>query len=213
MRAPSDEKKREQGRGTGEREYYKPWIMAREVPSNGLCRCPIDIYTHRQMQLLSLVEADLYYLLRWDTKNYDIREQFPLRLEDTQRICAASGIRHIKRDHKDTPFTTDLLCTRTDGVFVAYSCKKTSQLSNREKEKLYVEKTYWNEQGVNYILVTHAMINKTYADNIREVFFYFDGSYVRDDVQFLKHRIARREIPVDMTQPIDYDRLMEKWII
>lgn len=42
MKQISDQRKRQEGRGTGTEKDYKPYIQAREVNSLGTCSNPID---------------------------------------------------------------------------------------------------------------------------------------------------------------------------
>ena len=214
MKCPSDTTKRKQKRGTGEREAYLPWIRVVEVPSSGCSSIPIDIYTKRPMQLLSRTESDLYYVLRWDTHVYDIREQFPLDLDETLSICEEYGVRHILRNGVPTPFTTDLLVTYTDGSLAAFSCKRNMNFTKRDIEKIAIEKIYWNRKNVPRYLITYDMLNHDMANNIRHCFSYYDEKYVEDEIQFLKHKIAHHEIDVDMESGmLDYEALAHKYIL
>lgn len=167
------------------------------------------------MHFLSRVESDLYYLLKWDQRTDDIREQYPLDLHDTLKICAREGIRHPMRDGEPTPFTTDIVVTLRDGSETAYACKyQLAGLTNREKEKLLIEKMYWAERGVRWMLITHDMLNTNMSDNVRRCLEYYDQKYVRDDVQYIKHMISHRRIAVDMEHGLlDFGALAQEYII
>jgi hypothetical protein len=56
------------------------------VPSSGRSRRPHGITTKRVHHLLSDIERDLFYLFDWDEDVEDLREQFPLDREVTQRM-------------------------------------------------------------------------------------------------------------------------------
>ena len=136
----TEEGRLRRGRGTGEGKDYKPWLENREVNSMGTASEVIDYKTGRQVHLLSQGEVYWYYLLRWRDDVTDIREQFPLELEMTVEISRKLGFRHPYNEK--TRMTTDMLITKTDGTYEAYSVKTDkSVLDNaRNIEKLYIEK-------------------------------------------------------------------------
>ncbi len=215
----SEEGKRARLRGTGEGATYKPWILTREINSWGTTANIIDWKHGRSVQLLSAGEEMYYYYLRWDDSVLDIREQFPLDLEATKKIAAQCGIRHPKGT-----MTTDLLVTYPKGKYVAYSVKASRKdvdyelgkteseikLAIRTAEKLFIEKYYWNELGVEWKLVLKEDLNPVYIDNIRRVVVYYDESRVHDDVSRVKHLIATKQIEVDMNKPLDYQKLISQ---
>lgn len=116
MKQISDQRKRQEGRGTGTEKDYKPYIQAREVNSLGTCSNPIDWKTGRTVELLSQGESALWHILRWDDDVVDIREQYPLDLKQTFKISGKLGIQHPGKN----PMTTDLLATMRDGRLIAY---------------------------------------------------------------------------------------------
>ena len=164
-----------QKRGTGTGADYTPWINIREINSLGTASTLVDYKTGRKVQLLSQAEVYYYYLLRWDDTVEDIREQFPLELTRTVELADALGFRHPK--DRSTRMTTDFLVSHTDGQLEAYSIKNDrSVLGNpRTLEKLYIEKLYWETQGVVFHLCFLAFIiehesyfqNKMYVVNLR----------------------------------------------
>ena len=132
----SEKTKQNQGRGKGEGASYKPYIKTREVPSIGTGRILKDKITGRQMHLLSQAEVYTYYLLRWDDSVIDIREQYPLELEDTLKIADHLGYKH-PHDRK-TSMTTDFLVTyrEEDGrkTYKAYSVKASRKILQNNHE-------------------------------------------------------------------------------
>lgn len=206
-------------RGTGERENYKPWIKAREINSLGTTANIVDWKHGRTIELLSAGEEWYYYLLRWDDRVADIREQYPLPLEETVAIAHSLGVRHPKNEK--TRMTTDLLVTFEDGTLEAYSVKSTRKdadinlvknLKERETvartaEKLLIEKVYWNNQGVKWRLVFKDELNPIEISNIRRVVVYYDRSRVHDSISEVKHRIATKQLLVNMSEEIDFLRL------
>ncbi len=208
-------------RGTGSEASYKPWILTRELNSTGTTANIIDWKHGRSVQLLSAGEEMYYYYIRWDDAVQDIREQFPLDLETTNKIAAQFGIRHPRGT-----MTTDMLVTYPADRYVAYSVKdkredvdyelaKTDEdrkRAIRTAEKLFVEKYYWTELGVEWKLVFKEDLNPVFVDNIRRSVVYYDEKSVHDDVSKIKHLIATKQIEVDMNAPINYQDLIRKYI-
>ena len=94
----SEKTKLKEGYGTGTGANYIPYIQTREFNSKGTTCNARDWITGRTVELLSQTEMRVWYLLRWDERVVDIREQFPLDLEITKKIADDSGIteRYVK---------------------------------------------------------------------------------------------------------------------
>lgn len=192
---------RKMGMGSG--KEYKPYITTSEFNSQGTTSVIRDWKTGRGVHCLSQGEMMLYYILRWDDKNLDIREQFPLDAKEVSAIAKSMNI-NSPRDI----MTTDMLVTRIDGTMAAYSVKASSNLSKRQLELLCIEKKYWISKGVDYHLIFKNDMNRVLVSNIRLVTEFYDVSRVFDTISALKHKIAIKEIVIDMeTDPIDSDTL------
>ena len=204
MRTMKEENKDLRGRGQGDHATYKAWILPREIPSVGVCSSVKDPYNGRMMGFLSLGENMLYHSLRWRTDVDDIREQFPLNLADTNRIAEEFGYR--KAGGGRFHMTTDLLVTLTDGSLEAYSVKSSHEDADkkRTREKLEIEERYWNERGIPWHLVCKEDLNRDEWMNLREIFAAFDTRFLSDEMGWVRHLIATRVIPVDMTKRIDW---------
>ena len=213
MRRMSQKGKLREKRGTGSGADYKPWIQTGEFGFRGTTSNPIDWKTGRQVQLLSQGEAIAWYLLRWDDDNLDVREQFPLELEETKKIAEAYGIKHpADRSGNPVVMTTDFLVTRANGE-IAISIKsdlKSFKANNRAIEKAYIEKKYWERQGVPFYLLTKEDMNRAMADNIRNVVAFYNADFFPDAISLLKKLIARKLIAVDMTKPINFRNLLHE---
>jgi hypothetical protein len=72
-----------EGRGQGHGKNYAPWLRARDVPSNGYVNRILGWKTTRRHEFLSNLEASYFYLLEWSPFVSDVREQFPLNLDET----------------------------------------------------------------------------------------------------------------------------------
>lgn len=205
-------------RGKGQQENYQPYIKAREISDIGTANNIVDWKHGRTVELLSEGEAYLYYLLRWHDDVTDIREQFPLKLEETNCIADLLQIERVNRG-RDC-MTTDMLVTFANGkeqaFSVKYSRKATEQ--NRTVEKLYIEKMYWNRKNIPWHLVYKTDLPEIKIQNIRQCVKYYDVGNVHDDISLVKHLIARKMIIVDMNQPINFTSLcgfykkeLEQW--
>ena len=155
-----------EGRGTGEGADYKPWITTHDFPSKGqVCRAKGQT-TGRIHHMMSSLERDLFLILDYDPDVTDIREQYPLKLEDTLLIAARAGIRHPEADGWPNVMTSDFYYCR-GGVWYAVAVKPSSELSNtRVAEKLKIERLYWEEKHIRWSVMTEKDISRTRARNI-----------------------------------------------
>ena len=75
------------GRGNGELASYKPWLTVRDLSSRGRSHRVYGHKTKRTHHLLSDLELAIFLILEWNPLIQDIREQFPLRIEQTEEIA------------------------------------------------------------------------------------------------------------------------------
>lgn len=97
------------GRGQGQGSDYKPFIYTRDVSSLGRSHRLPGSKTRRLHHLLSDLELAIFLTLDRSPHVTDIREQFPMRVEDTVRIAEELGLPH--GCYKGTPqvLTSDFL--------------------------------------------------------------------------------------------------------
>jgi hypothetical protein len=106
-------KLKKSGRGTGIREFYRPWLTVQDVPSRGIST---RIKTWKYPRLIHLLSRpELYHFLtcEWNTNITDFREQFPLKMEVTEILASEIGADHPSASPDDLPIvmTTDALLT------------------------------------------------------------------------------------------------------
>ena len=184
--------------GSGEGSNYLPYITTSEFNSQGTTSVINDWKTGRQVHCLSQAEAYWYYVLRWDDNNVDIREQFPLDRNKTEKIAADFGFKH-PGSSSDYVMTTDFLVTRPHNKYIAYSVKVNDKnLSTRALQILCIEKQYWLNERCNFNILFKDDINLTLVHNIRAVVPFYDNTSVFDEYSNIKHLIATKEIPWDM---------------
>lgn len=191
-----------EGRGQGTGENYKPWINIQDFPSSGLVTRGKGWKTNRTHQFLSKLERDYFYILEWNRSVVDIREQFPLNREDTLLIATNKGIKHPTDPKSKLPIvmTTDFLITvanSTGTTQYARTIKPSKELENvRTIEKFEIERSYWEERGIDWGIVTEKEMPKNLIDNVEWLHSsYFDigdiptaalNTYVQQMKTFIK---------------------------
>lgn len=215
----SDETKKKQHRGEGTGATYKPWIKVQDFNNNyGLASITFDPYLKRSVHLLSTGEIMAWYILRYDTDVIDIREQFPLDINVTKIICEKYGLSHPQRNSKtgyhDIVMTSDFLVDFKDGSQKVYSVKYNNDylLNESQKKNLFIEKTYWNGKGVDFIIITREQLEsmKTFIANIRQAFYISDPDQVHDIYSFIQYKITHHLLDVDMnSQILDLDEIID----
>lgn len=196
-RRPSSKTKAARRMGEGEGASYIPYVKVPEFNSLGTVSVIRDWKTGRPVHCLSQAKAMWYYILRWDDNNIDIREQYPLKRERTSKIAESLHVRHP--GNEEYLMTTDFLVTHTDGSLHAYSVKADKKLSERDLQKLCIEKLYWMQEGVPFQMLFKTDCNTVFADNIRLVTLFYDKSTVYDRYSLIKHLIATKQLDVNIT--------------
>lgn len=216
MRNKSDKTKKALRFGTGDGANYKPYIEVGEFGSLGTAACVVDYKTSRTVHLLSQTEVMAWYLLRWDDDNLDIKEQFPLPLEETIDIAKEYGLVHPHIKNIPTPITSDFLVERK-GERIVISTK--ADISDANIKALFIEKTYWDRHNVYWRLIEKSQLNLVKYRNIRDVVYYYNDTCFPDKFAFTKHLISRKLLIVDMNKPINYKDIIlsrkeeiERWV-
>ncbi|MEA4834728.1 MAG: TnsA endonuclease C-terminal domain-containing protein [Anaeromusa sp.] len=163
----------EEGRGYGEGKEYSPWLRVQSLSSRGRSSRIKGIKNQRIVHLLSDLERDYFYLLDFCDEVVDVREQFPLPRKDTQMIAEKFGYRHPAERATGVVLvmTTDFVITAKDKsgaiITLARTIKQSEELNQkRTLEKLDIERSYWEEKGVNWGIVTEKEIPKQLAKNL-----------------------------------------------
>lgn len=158
-----------QGRGAGSGKDYQPWLTVRDLPSMGRSHRIWGTKTQRTHHLMSDIELQAFFLFDWHLNVTDIREQFPLRLDDTLEIASAAGIRHPCTNGNSHVMSTDFLVdiSQPKPARMAIQVKMSSDLVDpRTIEKLEIEKRYWHQKGVPWYLLTERQIPEVVTKNI-----------------------------------------------
>jgi hypothetical protein len=159
------------GRGKGFGKDYLPWFTVRDVSSNGFSHRIKGWKTKRVHHLLSNLELNFFYLLEWSEKVTDIREKYPLLpVEKTIDISQRLGLRHPfhPQNGEEIILTTDFLVCIKDGnssKMIAYSVMP-EQKSKTRIEKTFIERTYWTDKGIEFVVITNQDIPLQMVRNI-----------------------------------------------
>lgn len=169
-----------EGRGAGEGEAYKPFLKTRDVPSLGRRARILGRTTGRVHHLLSDLEARAFYEVDWDDAVVDIREQYPLPREVTQRIAEGLGFRHPRAPGTDVDsvITTDLLVTREEPAgrtLIPINVKYEADLASvRTTQKIEIERKYWALQGLQLETWTDERLPKERAETLAWLHAFHD---------------------------------------
>lgn len=156
-----------EGRGQGSLDTYKPAIYTYEIPSRGKVARVWGHTAKRVHHVLSQLEKLYLISLDHDPDVSDIREQKPLRLEDTLLIAAENNIRHPYANQCPAEMTTDFYYCR-NGVWHAVAIKESAELENRRvREKLKIEEIYWTRKNVPWRIVTEKDIPLDKVNNLK----------------------------------------------
>lgn len=167
-------------KGTGEGENYIPLLHVRDVPSKGLSTRIKGIKTKRVHQLLSKLELSYFYILDYGNKVLDIREQYPLDLDETLEIAKSLGIKHPTNPgtRKPHPMSTDFLVTvgvKINQQYLARTTKYMKALASiRVLEKFEIERVYWNRRSIDWGIVTELDIDEVVVSNIAWAHSHYD---------------------------------------
>ena len=158
MRRKSDKSKQKEGYGTGHGADYKPYIRTAEFNSSGTCANPVDWKTGRTVQLLSQGEKYFWYLMRWNDHVTDIREQFPLPVEDTMQIAEQYGIQHPRKGSELAIMTSDFLVDFDDNTQGVFSIKASKAENIRAAVQYYVLSDVHDSVSMAKYMVANKML-------------------------------------------------------
>lgn len=170
-----------EGRGTGRRGDYKPWHNPYDVSNSGTANRLPGVLFNRVHKTLSGIEHRFLLMLEMNENVIDIQEQRPLSLEKTEQIAKDFGYKHPAVRGVNIVMSTDFLVTvkTPEGFgYIARAIKPLEELSKqRIKEKLAIEREYWEQKNIDWKVITEEDISKTLTYNIdlfRAKLFWYD---------------------------------------
>jgi hypothetical protein len=179
------EKRIKDGRGSGERENYIPWIYVHELASLGVSHNPLGLTVDRLYHLFSNGEEQWFTILDWLGKYKDIREQYPLLPhEETIEIAQMLGIPHPIDPRTNYPIviTTDFLLTvdmdyafSYEALSFKYSESQATEKKKQENtledirtlEKLAIEREYYRRRSIRWRIGTEREIPSNLYENLK----------------------------------------------
>lgn len=172
--------------GIGEKEAYSSFIKPRDFSANSRVHRLMGHIIKRMYVLLSDLERSFFYYFDFSDRVIDIREQYPLLpLEKTQSIAAECQVKHPQNERgEDVVMTTDLVLTIQRGdheELLAVSIKPSSKLNSRTIEKMQIEKQYWNDQDIKWLILTERQLNKIQSNNITFLRDFFNKENIESD--------------------------------
>lgn len=162
-----------QKRGQGQGADYHPWLTIHDVPSSGRRSRPHCPKTGREHHLLSDLETAVFFLMNWEDRVVDIREQFPLDRDRTRAIAVQMGVNHPKDRESgvDLVMTLDFLVDVLIGgsrISMPLCVKPWAKLEDRRTlEKLEIERRYCIETWTTWRIVTEREYSKPHVANLR----------------------------------------------
>ena len=158
------------GRGQGELSSYKPWLTVRDLASRGRSHRVYGHKTKRTHHLLSDLELAIFLILEWNPLIQDIREQFPLRIEQTEEIAQVASITHPAIRGVKQIMSTDFYVLSSDAQKPRFAIQAKYQKDiedTRTIEKLELERRYWQSRGIPWQIITEQEIPKIVFNNIK----------------------------------------------
>ena len=209
MKEKSDISKILEGRCRGAGADYVGFKKANEAHSTGTASEIYDPVAKRTVDTLSTGETMLFWLLRYDERVAEIREQM-LLVPDLVAECALElGIRCPKKI-----LTTDFLALYEDGSVVAYSVKYSRSIFDDKNaagrsviRRQALEKKYWEKLGIKFRIVFTEEMNRYKAVNISDCMNVYDSSRVHTIDQMYRWLIAHHVVEPDMSRPIPFAKV------
>jgi hypothetical protein len=148
------------GMGTGVESNYQPWQTSENtttVSHSGKGYTSPKI--NRLMHHLSEVEDALAYGALRIPDVEDLRENFPLSMSLTRRICEQANLKHARSTgtgRPEVPYVTDLLVSKkSPPKRIAFIGKLRKELSDSAEYKaLFVQHVYWSLHNVPVYIAT-----------------------------------------------------------
>ena len=163
------QKRIRQGYGEGQGQVYKPWLGVQDVPSKGRSHRIYSHHTKRVHHLFSDLERTVFIIIDWKSSTLDIREQFPLILDDTLDIAKEAGIRHPEMEGIKQVMTSDFLVDTGDKnrpKFVLQAKYIRDLEDKRTIEKLEIEHRYWLKKGIPFYIVSERSFSDVIHKNL-----------------------------------------------
>jgi hypothetical protein len=208
------------GRGQGTYADYTPWHRVGRSDPSSQGRSHLQVWANRHYELLSDQEWVALFFAMMVRGLHDIREQFPLSLTDgphelaayradtpsmvfsgTLALAQRLGIKHPKVTGNggatDWIMTTDLLIAirKSDSSLelIAISIKpKDGWQKKRTYNLLQLEKTYWEERGITWLLITPEVYDPRIPLTLRCTMPWALGAIVKNEDRYIAAQVTQQ---------------------
>lgn len=136
---------------------YQPWLTIQSVPSRGVSHPIYSHKTQRVHHLLSNLELYIFLILDWSSSVQDIREQFPLNIDDTKEICLEHDLRHLSILNFDQVMSSAFLIDTNHKKRPQFVIQ-IKPLKEGKIEKLEIEYRYWKFKEIPWNIVAKQNI-------------------------------------------------------
>lgn len=164
--------------------HHIPFITVRDVNKVGRRHwiyCPRQ---KREVHLISDGELGAYKILLWQPNTVEVKEQYPLDVDETFQIAVSRGYIHPRdwKRNKAHVMTTDFVVTEREksGSYktIAYTFKYWNQVYRKKEngeiekinprtwQKFEIEARYWARRGIKYRIITERHTTKARVWNI-----------------------------------------------
>lgn len=217
MKEKSDDSKILEGRCQGHGSDYVGFKKANESHSKGTATQIYDPIADRIVDVLSMGEYYLFWLLRANSHVVEINEQVMMAPHLVAKAANELGIRVPKRI-----ITTDFKVVFDDGTIKAYSvkasrnelCKETCK-SLREWERTVrrqaLEKRYWENLQIEWNIVFTEEMPIAKAENISAIMQFYNSRDVQTPDQMYRFLIANGHIKVDLDRPLNFAQIANEY--
>jgi hypothetical protein len=212
-----------EGRGRGYGIHYKPFVLPSEFSDRGRCHRLLGWKSGRVHYLFSDGELYPFLILQMQDNVSDIREQYPLLpLSETLSIAKRFNISHPpakKKLENKTIITSDLniiVSQNAEKKHIVRTVKTLEDYENeRTKEKLFIEKKYWEARGIDWGILLHNERSKVIGRNIyfiyQQYFWNEEFGFSTDELSCLIYELKNRIVKYNwdiMNAVLDFDRYM-----
>jgi hypothetical protein len=228
------ERKIKEGRGSGEKEHYKPWIYTHEITSQGNSTVAWSHKLNREVHLFSDGEFHLWTVLEYSSKVVDYWEQYPhLPIDRTIKLAEEKNILYPRLSRPKNKsisdpkvLTTDFVATvsvNDETVYhpISFKYSKSQQESQNEVGtntladqrsllKIELERLSWGELGHKLKIFTEKDIPGPIWKNLNQALSFYklervEEADVHDIAAYLAPRIEAGNRPLrDITRECDH---------
>lgn len=158
------------GCGNGELQYYKPWLNIHEFTSTGRSHRTLCNTSGRLLHLFSDLEFAYSCLFDWSENVSDIRERFPLVVEDVCKISEEAKIPILS--HKSVPqirFSDFLVadCSHPNRQYAVDIRYSNSLNTPSVLEFIELQRRYWSAKNIGFFVATERNLSKIVLDNLK----------------------------------------------